>query len=36
MPSVELQARIREQQVAKKQALVKLVYRGVAYNSKNG
>ena len=36
MPNVELQARVREQQAAKKQALVKLVYRGVAYNSKNG
>ena len=35
MPQVELQARVREQQAAKKQALVKLVYRGVAYNRKS-
>ena len=36
MPSVELRARIREQHQAKKEVLVKCVYRGVAYNKKEG
>ena len=36
MPSVELRARIREQNQVKKDVLVKCVYRGVAYNKKEG
>ena len=36
MPSIELQARVREQKQAAKDRLVKCVYRGVAYNKKEG
>ena len=35
MPSIELQARVREQKQAAKEQLVKCVYRGVAYNRKS-